>query len=32
VVLPTAIGTCTIADDVTEAEFGDSLRSVGFAE
>jgi 3-dehydroquinate synthase len=32
VVLPTAIGTCTIADNVTETEFADSLRSVGFAE
>jgi len=30
VVLPTGIGTSTIADDVSEVEFADALRRVGF--
>jgi 3-dehydroquinate synthase len=32
VVLPTGIGSSTVADDVTEREFVDALRQVGFAE
>jgi 3-dehydroquinate synthase len=31
VVLPTGIGTSTIADDVSEEEFADALKRVGFA-
>jgi 3-dehydroquinate synthase len=32
VVLPTAIGTCTVADNVTEREFLSALPHVGFGE
>jgi 3-dehydroquinate synthase len=32
VVLPTRIGACTIADDVSEQEFVDALQRVGFAD
>jgi 3-dehydroquinate synthase len=31
VVLPTGIGSSTIADDVSEGEFADALKGVGFA-
>jgi 3-dehydroquinate synthase len=32
VVLPTAIGSCSIADDVAEHEFAEALKRTGFAD